>query len=276
MFRRTAFRVLAILAAGGAALGLGAVNAAAAAMDDAGNSDGAAVSVSLPVTVCGNSVGLLGGATSTCTPPPPSSAAVIVNPAASSGGGASGGAIAASVDAPITVCGNAISVLRGSARATCSPSSPESGQTNPSSGGTGGLLSGQAVAASVSSPVTACGNAISAVGSASASCWTTKPTQPASPGAAGSGDTSEPTASGGSSGPVQLPPVSSGPPQARPLLGTSGGEGVSITAPSAGSFQPLGTLAVTGGGLSVAALIGLGLTTSGRVINARSRVLRSR
>ena len=176
------------------------------------------VSPSVPVTVCGNGVGVLGDASASCAPGQPAA------PSGGSTGTGSTGTSAGTGDAtsdsllgsfasgnqvdagigdispsvPVTVCGNGVGVL-GDASAGCGAAQPAAPSGGSSSGTTGstqadGTLAGNQVDASAgdispSVPVTVCGNSVGALGDASASCGTGQPatsTGGASAGASGS------------------------------------------------------------------------------------------
>jgi hypothetical protein len=79
----------------------GADAGTAAAGDD--GSDASLVGAEVPVTACGNGVGVLGDARGTC---------------ATAAGASGGNGSTADVDAPVTACGNGVGVL-GDARGTC-------------------------------------------------------------------------------------------------------------------------------------------------------------
>jgi hypothetical protein len=111
--------------------------------------------VNVPVTVCGNSVGLLGSGTAGC-------------PATGtgSGGSAAGSTADAPISVPISVTGNSIGIAgTNSATATSVPTVGSA----PSTGSPSGLL-GTDVSAPVSAPITACGNAVGLLGSSTATC----------------------------------------------------------------------------------------------------------
>jgi ChpA-C len=84
-----------------------------------------------------------------------------------------GNQVNAVVQVPIDVCGNAISVI-GTAQASCkggaSATDNGSGDTTLNSGFNAGILTGNQVNAVVQVPIDVCGNAISVIGSSSASC----------------------------------------------------------------------------------------------------------
>jgi hypothetical protein len=93
------------------------------------------------------------------------------------GGILSGNQVFAPINVPITVCGNAVSIL-GSAAAGCgyevvvkpSKKKPHHHDNGPSTSGKGGILSGNQVFAPINVPITACGTAVALVGQAEAGC----------------------------------------------------------------------------------------------------------
>lgn len=126
----------------------------------------------LPITLGGNSISVLGDATSSGaqTAPPATGG----DPAASgstdgAGGTASGTQVLADLGLPITLGGNAISVL-GDATTEGSATTPGSadaaGGPEGATDGTGGILGGTQVLADLGLPVTLGGNAISVLGDA--------------------------------------------------------------------------------------------------------------
>lgn len=154
--------------------------------------------VSAPVTVCGNSVGLLGKGSASCATGTSGSAGsgsttarrplvsvpvtapvtvcgnavgrasagcTVAKPAGSTAG--SGTVADVPVTAPTTVCGNGAGLL-GTASARCA------GQTGSGSGSSAGGNPG-VVDVPISAPVTACGNAVGALGSATAGCGSVPP-----------------------------------------------------------------------------------------------------
>ncbi|KOX11320.1 chaplin family protein [Nocardiopsis sp. NRRL B-16309] len=95
-----------------------------------------------------------------------------------SGGVASGNQIIVPVDVAVDVCGNSVAIL-GSASSTCTTiiniiqSSPENEGDGPSTDGSGGVASGNQVIVPVDAAVDICGNAVSVLGLAEASCLET-------------------------------------------------------------------------------------------------------
>ncbi|QVJ01659.1 chaplin [Nocardiopsis eucommiae] len=108
-----------------------------------------------------------------------------------SGGVASGNQITVPVDTAIEICGNSIAVL-GASSAQCTTiiniihASPdnEGASTGPATSGSGGVASGNQVSVPVNAAVDICGNAVSVLGIAEASCVETiseKPEEPKEP-----------------------------------------------------------------------------------------------
>ena len=138
------------------------------------------VPVDAALDVCGNSVAVAGISESECTSvvevleeegTPSTNAATD-----GSGGVASGNQIVLPVDAAIDICGNSVAVL-GAASASCTTviniihASPDNeGATEVSTDGSGGVASGNQVVVPVDAAVEICGNAVSVLGMAEASC----------------------------------------------------------------------------------------------------------
>ena len=144
--------------------------------------------VNVPVTVCGNSVGVLGSTGSGCP--------------ASTGSSAStgSGAVSAPISLPVSVTGNSVSVGGSSVGANPAPATGTTATTTTGASGTVGTGSastsallgdpgtgllgtgllgstsgtggtgGTAVTAPISIPITACGNAVGLLGGASGGC----------------------------------------------------------------------------------------------------------
>ncbi len=151
-----------------------------------GSGSQAVIDVTVPVTISGLAVSVVGDSESTGA-----AAAAGVVPAAApapvttSGvhGLLSGTQALISVTAPITVSGNAVSVL-GDSRATGAPAAPAAeatpaGMPAGTTGTTGadGILSGTQVIPGVVAPLTVAGNAISVLGAST----TTTPSAPTAP-----------------------------------------------------------------------------------------------
>lgn len=163
---------------------------APAATTDGGNGAAsgtqALVSVVVPVTVGGNAVSVAGDSESTSAATAPTESAepeVAVNPQTSGEDGVLGGTQAlVNATIPVTVGGNAISVV-GDSESTDADTTAPTGASGTSDPGTpettgeDGILGGTQVIAPISAPVTAGGNAISVIGdSQSTDATTTAPT----------------------------------------------------------------------------------------------------
>jgi hypothetical protein len=180
MFHRPHPRVAALVTAVGAVAGVGLLTGGVAnAAGTAGDNSGA-VAVTLPVTVCGNSVSVLEPASGSCSPAAAAPAPTTSAPAAGAGNGILSGTTAAvDATAPVTVCGN--SILGGSS--SCAPSGA-SGASDPpvtTGGGGSGILGGNEASGAVSAPVTVCGNSVSALSPARSSCTPAGGTSSATP-----------------------------------------------------------------------------------------------
>jgi hypothetical protein len=157
------------------------------------------VSPSVPVTVCGNAVGVLGDTSASCTPSQPATPTGTSAGTGSTGASASTGpatsdsllanlASGNQVDAgigdispsvPVMVCGNSVGVL-GDASASCGTTQPASSAGGPSAGTSGssqasGTLAGNQAAVSVDDvsatvPVTVSCNSVGLLGDASSNC----------------------------------------------------------------------------------------------------------
>ncbi|MGC5077180.1 hypothetical protein, partial [Agrococcus sp. DT81.2] len=180
----------AALAGGLWAAGTGVASAAGTdGSEGLGSGNEAAVSISAPITVGGNAVGLLGDAessdSSTTSSPTPSA------DVSTSGidGVLSGTAALVAIDVPVTVGGNAIGVL-GDASSESSTASTEASQpSGATTSGDGRLLSGTVGVVDVAAPVTLGGNAVAVLGDASSEGSTVESWSSAgSDGATTSGD----------------------------------------------------------------------------------------
>lgn len=153
----------------------GAESATTDGSNGIGSGSQALVEVTVPVTVAGNSIAVLGEST--------------VDGGAPAAPGATGGAgtgqagaaqaatdgsdsvlggtqVVAPVTAPVTVSGNAISLLGESSVSDAGDAAPAGGASPPVplTSGLGGVLSGSQVAAPISIPLTVGGNAIAVLG----------------------------------------------------------------------------------------------------------------
>jgi hypothetical protein len=237
-------------------------------------------SAEVPVTVCGNSAGVLGGASGACQPTQPAT-----SPAGGSGTGVGvsgdrtddvllvdalgGGSVDAGVgatraSAPVTVCGNAAGVLGDSSASCQQPAGQPAG--DPSGSGP----AGEGVTAEA--PVTVCGNAVGLAGAASATCpaISTETSPPGTPPATDTAtDTGTDTAIGtASEGLAGLP------------LGGSGSVGLTATAAGLTAARPAatvgsGTLPFTGAASGLLGLVGFGFLLAGLGLLATGRAARS-
>ncbi len=147
------------------------------------------VPVDAAIDVCGNSVAVAGISEAECVE------VVEVLEAESddapgtytdgSGGVASGNQIVVPVDTAIEICGNSVAVL-GASSAECTTiiniihASPDN-QAAPTTDGSGGVASGNQVLVPVDAAVQICGNAVSVLGIAEASCITKISEEPETP-----------------------------------------------------------------------------------------------
>ncbi|WP_411719926.1 chaplin family protein [Mycetocola sp.] len=247
---RTIARCLyGVLFAGGLTL-FGATAAHAAdTSGDNGVLSGTAVDavVSVPVTIGGNAVSVVGDSTSDGAV---STAAPAVAPVGSSTSGndaiASGSQVAGVVSVPVTVGGNAVSVIGDSSSTDAATPAPGSAPSEPGpvTSGNDSVVGGSQVAPVVTVPVTIGGNAVSVLGDSSSSGSTTGPASDAPPP-----DASSSTTSGNDSvlGGTQVAPAVSAPVNV-------GGNAVSVlgdsasTGPSTGASVPAGSSAPTTSG----------------------------
>ncbi|QPE04593.1 hypothetical protein IT882_15985 [Microbacterium schleiferi] len=249
-------------------------------------SDGAAsgtqgiVSVTVPVTVGGNAISVVGDSDSTSAtsaPAEPAEPEVAVNPQTSGEDGILGGTQGL-VDAtvPVTVGGNAISVLGDSESTDADTTAPTgTGGTSdpgaPETSGADATLGGTQVIAPVAVPVTVGGNAISVLGdSESTDADTTAPAD-----TAGTSDPGEPETTGNDGilgGTQAIAPV------AAPV--TAGGNAISVlgdsTSTDADTTAPAGTSSGTPmtsgqggilGGTQVALPLSIPVTLGGNAVS---------
>jgi hypothetical protein len=288
--------------AGEAPAGIGVLDAGPIASGNQATVDVGDVSPSVPVTVCGNGVGVLGDASAACTPAQPApagpsasgpSASASTGPSSPSDGSllanlAAGNQVDAGIggvspSVPVTVCGNGVGAL-GDASASCGtaqPSgsggstpaggSPAGGSDDPATVGTGGI--------SPAVPVTVCGNGVGLLGDASVACAadtstggiTAPPPGTTTPG--GSTDTDGIQGTPGSTGTSGIPGTTTGltPGTDGLTLGTGGGAGDPVT-----TFSPLrpsvaDALPFTGGFGDLLALVAAGLLAAGALIVRAAR-----
>lgn len=139
------------------------------------------ISIELPVTVSGNSVSVIGDSessdawtqVSTDTAEPASSPVAVTS---GEDGIASGGQAIVDVSAPVTVSGNAVSVVGDSSSSdatTAVASGGDAGGTDARTSGEDSILGGTQAIADVSAPVTIGGNAVSVIGDSSSEGATT-------------------------------------------------------------------------------------------------------
>lgn len=145
---------------------------------DTGGSDGVGSGnqinpdVNAPITVCGNSIAVLSDSSAECEPSG-SDGPSGDNTTSGEGGALSGNQVNPVINAPITVCGNAIGVI-GDSQAKCKPSGqgPSASAGNTTTG-EDGFLSGNQVNPVVNLPITICGNVLTVLGDSAAKCLPT-------------------------------------------------------------------------------------------------------
>ncbi|EPD85890.1 hypothetical protein HMPREF1529_00905 [Microbacterium sp. oral taxon 186 str. F0373] len=251
---------------------VGGGDASTSGSDGTGSGTQALVDVVLPVNLGGNAVSVLGDATTTsaATSQPTTAAAPTAEPsttaAASSTGGADSilGGTQGVVDAaaPVTVGGNAVSVLGDAESTNAATAAPADTSGTASSGGattdgTDGILGGTQLGLPVSAPITLGGNAIAVAGDATT-------TQPATGGTTTPGTTVPGTTTPGTTTPGTTTPGTTTPTTTNPVAG-----GSSVTGMVAAS-GPVRTLASTGGMFDMLPLLaGLAALTLGVMLTAR-------
>jgi hypothetical protein len=278
--------------AGEAPAGIGVLDAGPIASGNQATVDVGDASPSAPVTVCGNSAGVLGDASASCTPAQAAPAGPSASgPSASASTGpsspsddsplanlASGNQVDAGIggvspEAPVTVCGNGVGAL-GDASAACGTAHPSGGggSTSTPSGGSDDAAAVSAAGTSASVPVAVCGNWVGLLGDASVACaadtsssGTTAP-PPGTTDPGGSTDTDGITGTPGSTGTSGIPGTAGLTP------GTDGGAGDPVT-----TFSPLrpsvaeSSLAFTGALSDLLALAAAGLLAAGVLIVRAAR-----
>ncbi|PZU36474.1 MAG: hypothetical protein DI573_13585 [Microbacterium sp.] len=243
--------------------------------------------ITAPVTVAGNAVSVLGDSASADA----TSSGAVPGPAGTDGTGPttsgddsilSGTQLAAPVAAPVTVGGNAVSVLGDSASAGATsggaiPGSAGTDGTGPATSGADSILGGTQLSLPLVAPVTVGGNAISVIGDSTTTEPVTGPTNPGTtdPGDPGTTDPGDP----GTTDPGTTDPGEPGDP-AIPGTPVDGTDGAMVTGGLASVVgTPAGAeLAQTGGNggsallalaVGVAAIaVGLGLRL-GRTAHSR-------
>jgi hypothetical protein len=286
------------------------------------------ISPSVPVTVCGNAVGVLGDTSASCAPSQPAtptggSSGTGPTGASAGTGSATGDSMLGSlasgnqVDAgigsispsvPVTVCGNGVGVL-GDASASCGPGQPAPSTGGSSAGTSGstqpsGTLAGNQADVSIddvsgSVPVTLSCNSVGLLGDASSDCGPSTSPSPG-PGTTGT-DTGIDTGIGAdigvntgtdtSTGGIIAPPPGTTSPDGTDgegpssSTGTSGIPGTLGLTPGSGdadgaatSFAPLrrsvagsGALPFTGAASDLLALVAFGLLVAGVLVVRATR-----
>ncbi len=276
------------------AVGAGVAYADNTTSGDSGTGSGsqAVIGANLPITLGGNAISVLGDSSSSgssATPPAPGSA-----PSGTTNGNVSllGGTQAlVDAQAPVTVSGNAISVVgdSGSASSMVGSGSPAGATGSASSDGSGttsgndSTLGGTQVLGGASAPVTVTGNAISAAGDS------TSTGSVAGQSAAGSGST-DPTGGATTSGDnstlggtqvvpdVTAPVTATG--DAISVIGDSSSSGASTggasTGPGTGSVGGVDTgipgvttsgVGGTGSGTQIAPVVSAPVTVGGNAVS---------
>ena len=304
--------------------GIGVLDTGPIASGDQVDVNAGDISPSVPVTVCGNAVGVLGDTSASCAPSQPAS------PTAGSSGtgptGASAGTGSATSDpmldslasgnqvdagigsispsVPVTMCGNSVGLL-GDASASCG-----TGQPAPSTGGssagtsgsaqTSGTLAGNQAEVSLDDvsatvPVTVSCNSVGLLGDASSNCGPSTNPSP-DPGTTGIDtgigvDTGVNTGTDTSTGGIIAPPPGTTSPGGTDgegpssSTGTSGVPGTLGLIPGSGdadgsatSFAPLrravagsGALPFTGAASDLLALVAFGLLVAGVLVVRATR-----
>ena len=144
----------------------------------------APISVSLPITVAGNAVSVLGDTSSTAAAAPVASGPTTSAPTTTGEDAILGGTqVVTPIGAPVNLTGNTIAVLGDSATTGMSTPAGPTGATPsmPTTSGADSTAGGTQVIAPLSLPITVGGNAISVIGDSG----TGTPTAPTGPGAPG-------------------------------------------------------------------------------------------
>ena len=216
----------------------------------AGNQAGAGIS--LPITVSGNAVSVIGNSTSTGSRTVVGTPGASGQPATTSGIGSllGGNQLLGSVAAPITIAGNAISGI-GDATSTGSVTTVSTGAPAGSAvtSGLGSLLGGNQLLLGIALPITLSGNAVSVIGDA----VTVRPIVIVGP-------------------PVVDPPVDNPPVDNPPVDDTDTPRTIVTPLVTTASIS---TLAFTGAtGLELLGLLALALIVVGLLLAVRSQVAR--
>ncbi len=254
--------------------GIGVANAAeTSGSDGTASGNQAAVDLTVPVTLGGNGISVLGdsqssGATTSAgsTAAPASPAPATPAPAVSTsglGGVVSGDQALVDVSAPVVVSGNSISAVGdsssdGSGTAASAGGSAPAAAAAPTTSGSDGVASGIQAPVGAAVPVTAGGNAVSVLGDSSSSGATTSAPAAASSSGGALATTGENGVASGIQAPVGAAvPVTAGG-NAVSVLGDSSSTGSSSSGSSSGGST------VTGGtGTGGTPGDGSGSTTSG-------------
>src|SRR4051794_11522070 len=220
--------------------GTAAANAAeTSGSDGVASGDQAVVGVTIPVSLAGNGISILGDSSSTgstaAAPAAPAAPSVSISPDSVSGV-LSGDQAVVDVSVPVQVAGNAVSVLGDADSAGSTASAPAAGSgagSSAASPGWEGIASGIQAPGAVDVRVTAGGNAISVLGDATS----TDSAATSSSTGTGSSATSTGTGSDGLLSGIQAPigaavPVTAGG-NAVSVLGDASSTGSTTTAPSA-------------------------------------------
>jgi hypothetical protein len=274
--------------AGEAPAGIGVLDSGPIADGNQAGAEVGDVSPSVPVTVCGNSVGVLGDASASCAPAQPAAGggSSSESTGTSSGSGASattgslldnlasGNQVDAGIggispSAPVTVCGNGVGAL-GDASVGCGTAQPSGGggPTSPAGSGNQATVGTDGIAPPV--PVTVCGNGVGLLGDASVGCGADTSTggiiAPPPGTTPGSTDTDGIQGTPGSTGTSGIPGTTTG-----LTPGTGGGPGdPAITlAPLRPSVA--GSLPFTGAASDLLALVAGGLLVAGTLIVRAAR-----
>jgi hypothetical protein len=278
--------------------GIGVIDAGPIASGNQATVDVGDVSPSVPVTVCGNSAGVLGDASASCTPARAAPAGPSASgPSASASTGpsspsddsllanlASGNQVDAGIgdispSVPVTVCGNGVGAL-GDASASCGTARPSGsgGSTPAPTGGSDDDAAVSTAGISPSVPVTVCGNGVGLLGDASVACaadtsssGTTAP-PPGTTDPGGSTDTDGTPGTPGSTDTSGIPGTAGIPGTSGLTPGTGGDAGDPAT-----TFSPLrasvaeSSLAFTGAVSDLLAFVAAGLLAAGVLIVRAAR-----
>ncbi|TFV84704.1 DUF320 domain-containing protein [Microbacterium sp. dk485] len=244
----------------------------------------AVLAVTVPITLAGNGVSVIGdSASADAATAPPAPTVAVTPPTETSGEASILGGTQALVDAavPVTVGGNAISVLgdsRSSDAATAAPAGaaapPATGSGSAATSGDEAILGGTQVQAPVTAPVSVGGNAISVLGDSTTAGATTV----ASPGSGTAGDAvtgGDDSVAGGTQvlAPIAAPVTAGG--NAVSVIGdaetdtatTVAVPGAGTTEPSAGGTEPsTDGEGSTAGGTQVVTPVAIPVTVGGNAV----------